>query len=220
MNLDLEHIRKNRVNLDDTFNFKCRQCGKCCHNRDDLILTAYDIFRIAGLLGITPIEVIEKNCEVYIGDNSHIPVVRVKPKPHNEVCPFLRNGKCSVHTAKPIVCAVFPLGRAYSSDNEELYFLQNVSCGDKGKPHTVREWLQKFGIAETDTIGRLWSDAIIYLARYMQKTKHFKKDTLNMIWNAVFHFLYLDYDIQKPFEAQLRENFEHLKLLLKVGEIK
>ena len=213
MNLDLDYIQKNRLGLDDTFEFECRQCGQCCHNRDDLVLTAYDIFRIARHLSVTPLEVIKKYCESYIGDESRIPVVRAKPKQHDGVCPFLRKGKCSIHAAKPVVCAVFPLGRVYNTNNEEFYIFQKVRCGAKST-HTVREWIREFGIPEIDTIGRLWSKVIIWLVRYMEKTKHFKEDTLNLIWNAVFHLLYLEYDIQEPFEAQLNENFEKLKLLL------
>lgn len=217
MNFDIDYIQKNRLGLDDTFDFECRQCGKCCHNRYDLILTAHDIFRIARHLGIMPLEVIEKNCESYIGDESRIPVVRAKPKLHDGVCPFLRREKCSVHAAKPVICAVFPLGRVYSSDNEEFYFFQKVPCGDK-VTHTVQEWIQEFGIPETDAIGRLWSDAIIWLARYMKKTKQYQNDTLNLIWDAMFHLLYLNYDIQESFETQFKKNFNKLRLLLNGGK--
>mgnify|MGYP000980895264 CR=1 FL=1 len=183
----------------------------------DLILTAYDIFRIARHLCATPEVIIDKYCESYIGDESRIPVVRAKPKIHDGVCPFLRNGKCSIHAAKPVICAVFPLGRAYTSDNEEFYFFQNVPCGDKNT-HTVREWIREFGIPEVDSIGRLWSDFVIWLARNMQKMKHFKKDTLNLVWSAIFHHLYLNYDIQKPFEDPLKENTKKLKLLFSSGK--
>ncbi len=68
MNLDLDYIQKNKLGLDDTFEFECRQCGQCCHNRNDLILTAYDIFRIARHMSAAPLGIIEKYCESYIGD--------------------------------------------------------------------------------------------------------------------------------------------------------
>ena len=71
MNLDLDYIQKNRLGMDDTFEFECRQCGQCCHNRDDLVLTAYDIFRIARHLSVTPLEVI-KNTVSPISVMSHV----------------------------------------------------------------------------------------------------------------------------------------------------
>ena len=33
--------------------FRCDGCGKCCKNREDIILNAYDIFRIRKKLDIT-----------------------------------------------------------------------------------------------------------------------------------------------------------------------
>ena len=52
-------LEKNKLELDDTFRFHCNKCGKCCINRDDILLSAKDIFYITKELGITPIELIE-----------------------------------------------------------------------------------------------------------------------------------------------------------------
>ena len=32
----MENYDNNALNLDDTFAFKCRACGKCCKNREDV----------------------------------------------------------------------------------------------------------------------------------------------------------------------------------------
>ena len=32
------------VSSDDTFRFHCTQCGKCCTERDDILLTPRDLF--------------------------------------------------------------------------------------------------------------------------------------------------------------------------------
>lgn len=39
------------------FRFHCMQCGDCCRHREDILLTPFDLFRIAGHLSITPGEV-------------------------------------------------------------------------------------------------------------------------------------------------------------------
>jgi Fe-S-cluster containining protein len=106
-NSSYEELIKNRLELDDTFDFKCTKCGKCCKNRDDLILTPYDIFRLAKHLQIRPRKVIRKYCEVYIGANSRLPIVRMLPRASDGACPFLRRKKCSVHEAKPIFYQFF-----------------------------------------------------------------------------------------------------------------
>ena len=62
-----ENIEQVKIGLDEPFHFKCRSCGKCCKNREDILLTPRDIFRIALYLQKTSTEVIEEYCEYYIG---------------------------------------------------------------------------------------------------------------------------------------------------------
>lgn len=202
---------ENKLGLDDTFSFKCHECGKCCHNRHDIILTAYDLFRIAKHLGKRPGEIITKHCEVYIGENSRIPLVRAVPKIHDAVCPFLRKGRCSVHTSKPILCATFPLGRIHTRDKEVFYNLQDVSCGDKSETHTVREWLSSFNIPEADATGLMWSEAIMFLSEYMIKQKRKDNSVFEPLWEVMTRLLYVAYDTDKDFGEQFKLNFEILK---------
>ena len=63
------------LNLDSTFRFRCKQCGNCCRNREDILISPYDLFRIARHLSMTPKDVIDRYCHFYIGTGSHLPVV-------------------------------------------------------------------------------------------------------------------------------------------------
>jgi len=76
---DLKDIEQNELALDDTFTFECKGCGECCHNRQDILLTPYDIYRVSKCLRITPQKLLEKYCETYIGQESRIPIIRLKP---------------------------------------------------------------------------------------------------------------------------------------------
>ena len=72
----LRHIAENLVNItigpDEPFQFHCTQCGKCCTNREDILLNPQDLFRIAKHLEQTPQDVVEHFCEVYAGSDSQI----------------------------------------------------------------------------------------------------------------------------------------------------
>ncbi|WFA07619.1 hypothetical protein [Tissierella sp. Yu-01] len=60
----------------DAFNFSCKACGACCRKREEpIMLTGYDIFRIASEFKIEPIEVIKKYTRAYVGNDSKLPVV-------------------------------------------------------------------------------------------------------------------------------------------------
>ena len=87
---DIDYMMSHKMGLDDTFRFHCKACGKCCKNREDVLLTPYDLFRIARYLGRTPSEIVDKYCDTYMGPDSHLPVVRIKPVPPDNSCPFLR----------------------------------------------------------------------------------------------------------------------------------
>ena len=73
-------MQKNKLKLNDSFKFNCLQCGSCCKNRSDILLTAYDLFRAAKHLDLPPHEFFTNYCETYIGDTSKTPVIRLKPK--------------------------------------------------------------------------------------------------------------------------------------------
>ena len=111
-----ENFDKMKIGLDDKFRFSCKQCGKCCTEREDILLTPFDLFRLSKKLNMTPNDFVEKYGETYIGDSSRMVIVRLKPRGSIRRCPLLKDRKCSVHDAKPRVCAMFPIGRAFRLD--------------------------------------------------------------------------------------------------------
>lgn len=141
-----------KIGVDEPFRFHCTMCGKCCINREDILLTPRDIYCMAKELQISPEELFKRYCETYIGHDSCMPIVRLKPRGSIKRCPLLKDRKCSVHKAKPGVCAMFPIGRCVTVDpksaksanfkiGEIQYIFTNPGCGDNAETHTVREWL-------------------------------------------------------------------------------
>ena len=160
-----KELEKSALGPDDTFSFSCDRCGRCCRSRDDILLNPGDLFRIASFFNSTPHQIVEQYCECYIGPDSRLPIIRLKPKTYRSTCPFLGSGGCKVHQAKPTVCALFPLGRAYLTTKGELiYFCQPVTCGSRKETHTVREWLTGFGLSYED------DDALHWMRLTLQKS--------------------------------------------------
>ena len=73
-----QDIESMAVGLDDTFKFHCTQCGKCCINRHDIILSPSDIFKMAKELKIGNSEFIHRYCSMHIGDHSRMPIIMLK----------------------------------------------------------------------------------------------------------------------------------------------
>ena len=222
-----------RMGLDDKFSFKCRECGKCCKNRDDILLTARDLYNIAKYLGRTIDEIIHRYCEIYIGDSSRIPIVRLKPSGPENACPLLRYKHCIVHNAKPTVCALFPLGRAVTmpqngagieitEDIQPQYFMHPATCGSQSSIYTVRNWLEMFRIPIEDEFYSLWTSAIIFISNYFIVLEEQKVPdcAVECLWSVAFSMLYLNFDTNVDFINQFNDNISKLKAVLIIAKDK
>lgn len=225
MNENLKDLLYNydqiKIDVDGSFKFHCTQCGKCCINRDDIILSSRDIFNISKELQMSPLEMIKNYCEVYIGSSSKMPLVRIKPVGKVMRCPFLKQLKCSIHKSKPSVCALFPLGRvikyqkdmAISSEAQPKteYIFTNPECGDDKETHTVREWLNNFSIPLEDEFFLQWSTLISELSQVFCELESLVDTAfMTVIWSATLVRLYLSYDLDEPFLPQFKKNVEKL----------
>ena len=199
------------------FRFHCKQCGKCCINREDILLNPKDLYNISKELGLAPQDTIAQYCVVYLGQNSRIPIVRLKPRGSIKRCPLLRDRKCSVHNAKPTVCALFPLGRSIKLDAKETdpdaierariqYIINPIECGDRSEEHTVREWVESFGIPIHDNDFIAWQKALFTVRQKIVELEKMLPDkSMELVWSITYQALYLNYDIQEDFREQFQK---------------
>ncbi len=215
----MDRLARAEIGLDDEFKFHCTQCGNCCRNREDILLNPRDVYHMAKELKMAPKELTDKYCEVYIGDDSRMPIVRMQSRGLAKRCPMLKYGKCIIHNAKPTVCAMFPIGRYITTKAGEAatgigagtirYIFNNPGCGDDLETHTVREWLKDFGIPEQDEFFMKWQETIAGLVNILPKMeKSGDGETMDIIWATVLAGLYLQYDTEKDFMPQFEKNVE------------
>lgn len=108
---------------DEAFSFACAGCGGCCRGREDIVLSGFDLWRIAARLRLPPQTVARAFCRASIGQVSHLPVLRLAPvKEERNNCPFLTENHCAIHDAEPLVCALYPLAQEISREGEVSYF--------------------------------------------------------------------------------------------------
>lgn len=82
--------------------FTCvRGCTACCNQKGWVYLTEEDLLKAAAHVGLPPDEFERKY--VYRGANH----MRFR-KPPDRQCPFLESDGCSIHSAKPTQCRLFP----------------------------------------------------------------------------------------------------------------
>ncbi len=180
---------------EDTFNFRCTCCGACCRNREDVILNIHDILRIQSYLNISFQELIEEYGDLYIGFPSKIPIVRIKPKGKNKICPFLYKGKCKIHTIKPAVCALFPLARVTKinlkgNTAEVQYALQKTTCGARDTINKVENWVRDYDSERNLAIISKWNEFIAKASQLIHSLE-FQPDEI--FYSYMTYILYENY---------------------------
>ena len=218
----VENRDQYKIGLDDTFTFGCKMCGKCCTNREDIMLTPRDVFRMAKELQMSMQDFIQKYCESYIGPSSKFPVIRLFPEGEDKHCPLLKDRKCIVHQSKPVVCALFPIGRMFSAEQGQemstqnlTYLLMHHGCGDGTEKHSVREWLTTFNIPLEDEFHIMWTNALAEISKRLREylPKADEKEAF-LLYNALFLGIYGSYHMESEFMPQFERNIKLAKELV------
>lgn len=224
----VDNFDRMKIEPDAPFKFHCTQCGKCCINREDILLNPFDLFRASKELGMTPKDFVDEYCDSYLGESSRMPIVRLMPRGTIKRCPLMRNRKCSIHKAKPTICAMFPIGRVLRMEADKLdeqqvtakqieYIFTDPGCGDDSETHTVRDWFGTFGIPLEDEFFVKWNDVIVHLGSMIRECiEQYSINKVDDIVTLAYVKLYLDYDTSKEFLPQFEENTEFIQELIKL----
>ena len=146
------------------FCFACAGCGDCCRGREDIVLSGFDLWRIAARLRLPPQIVARGCCRASIGTVSHLPVLRLAPlKEEHGNCPFLTGNHCAIHDAEPLVCALYPLAQEITKDGQVSYFLQPTQCGGQVIAARVGDYLARYDVPAREATDVRWAQVCMEL---------------------------------------------------------
>ncbi|MCI2047122.1 MAG: YkgJ family cysteine cluster protein [Faecalibacterium sp.] len=197
----------------DTFEFACNGCGDCCRGREDIVLSGYDLWRICAYLRLPPQIVIHAFCRHYTGENSHLPVVRLKPLAgEKNNCPFLHESHCAIHEAEPLVCALYPLGQQIELDGTVSYFAQEIDCGGEIHRARVADFLARYDIEAREPLDTKWAFTCIRLSREAKALEAtLTPARMKLLQRKFYQALYLSYDFAAPYAPQFERNLAALR---------
>lgn len=224
---------------DAEFTFSCEACGNCCKNRvnqDAVILSPYDTFNLCNNLDMDFGELYDKHLDSCLGSGSGLPVIfldnNFNPNTFQEECTFLRkfnkNYRCMVQEFKPVVCAIYPLGRIGSYDLKDdkesqkldYIFLSN-DCSNIKKVnthvHTLGTWIKDREI--TEKAFTIYTDAITDLVKKVNFRKfhdspYIEEEQKEVLHSAMMQLLFVRYDFKKDFFEQFESNMKELNALV------
>lgn len=191
-----------------SFTFACSGCGGCCRGREDIVLSGYDLYRIARRLRLPPRIVVRAFCRHYIGTNSRLPVVRLAPlREQRNNCPFLTQDRCAIHDAEPLVCALYPLGQQIELDGTVHYFVQPTDCGGQVRQARTEDFLARYAIAQREEIDVQWALSCIRLSKWMRGLEAVLEPVLlRRAQDELLGALYYDYDLEQDYLTQFKAN--------------
>lgn len=243
------------VELDDTFDFKCQQCGQCCINRGDIIINPYDVYIGAKYLGITCVDFLQKYAVADYGGKSRIPMALLASDKKTGFCPLLKfdandggKFKCTVHGAKPGACRNHPIGivtgmkcgeNGADQSTAQMTFIKVSQCSNSqghNNPQLVRDWVKTslehqeevehahllqsyvekhfparlFDVVMSIMGMQLPEDAPENLKEVNGQIKELKK----VFYDLYLHYVYENFDTDRPFIEQVKENMEALDTML------
>ncbi len=163
-NVTMEEISDGRLyGLNDMVKADCRGCSgcsKCCTGMGaSIILTPYDVWNIRKSMNCTFELLLAGKLE--LGFEGGVILPHIKMQEGRDCCGFLdENGRCSIHSFRPGVCRLFPLGRVYDKGSFS-YFLQVRECPYPNKTKVkVRKWIDIEEIEQNTDFINKWHDFV------------------------------------------------------------
>lgn len=144
----------------------CNGCSACCSGMgQSVVLDPLDVYRMTENLGISFEELLSGAVELNVVDGIILP--NLKMSGSEEKCSFLDDeGRCRIHSFRPGICRLFPLGRYYEN-REHKYFLQVHECPKENKTKVkVKNWIDTPDIKTYEEFVNNWH----YMLEDLQET--------------------------------------------------
>lgn len=185
----------------------CKGCSDCCKGMGkSIILDPYDVYRITKAEGVSFEQLLQKTVELSVVDGVILP--NLKMTEDTDQCAYLNEeGRCSIHSYRPGLCRLFPLGRCYNEDSFQ-YFLQNNECSKKNRTKVkVSKWIDTPDLKKNQKFILEWHNFLKNVEEYLnseEKDEIHKK--INMYILNYFYIMPYDYelDFYQQFEARMK----------------
>lgn len=216
-NIDINEISDgNLYDLNDMVKADCgdcKGCADCCRSMgESIVLDPYDICRITTGLHLSFEELLADKIELNVFDGMILP--NLKMSESTDACAFLNDeGRCSIHSIRPGICRLFPLGRFYE-DGSFRYFLQIHECKNQNRTKVkVKKWIDTPDLKQNTEYILKWHDFVDYIQTQLMQVADealFKK--INMF--LLQHFFIERYVETEDFYEQFYLRLEKAKKVI------
>lgn len=185
----------------------CKGCSACCQGMgESIVLEPYDVYRLTTGLNLSFEALLADKIELNVFDGMILP--NLKMAGEKEACAFLNEeGRCSIHSIRPGICRLFPLGRYYENGSFQ-YFLQIHECKNENRTKVkVKKWIDTPDLKQNEKFILAWHDFVNEIQTKMMEISDdalFKKVNMFLL-QQFFIERYNEEDFYKQFEERLEK---------------
>lgn len=176
--IDLQEVSDGKLyDADDLVKVGCNDCegcSECCRKMGNtILLDPWDMYHLTLGLHTSFEQLLETGrIELNMADGVILPNLKLDGEGGG--CPFLTiEGRCGIHSFRPGLCRLFPLGRVYENQSFR-YFLQIHECSRQRRTKMkIKKWLDIPDIKSYERFTQDWHD---YLKEIRDEVKHTQDD--------------------------------------------
>ena len=142
----------------------CAGCSDCCRMDPVIVLDPCDAFEFVRFLGQSVEDLLNEQIELKVIDGLILPILKMD---ESGACSFLgEDGRCTIHTFRPGICRLYPLGRSWEN-GDFRYILQINECTHcTGSKIKVKKWLGIPDLPPYEEFCRRWHN-------FLEQVRHF-----------------------------------------------
>lgn len=197
----------------------CKGCSSCCRDMgESIILDPYDIYNFLRYGNISFKQLLsEGSVLLNISEGIVLPHLAMQD---TNACFFLtEDGRCRIHSFRPGLCRLFPLGRYYDETGLHYMLLEDACVVRNRTKIKIKKWLDVEKFEEYEEFLVKWHKLKKQVASMILKCED--NDTAKA-WNMKLlnTFYVLPYDITKDFYSQFDERLLNImdELSLSINE--
>lgn len=193
----------------------CQGCSACCQKMgESIILDPLDIYRLTFGLNQRFEQLLADKIELNVVDGVIFPNLKMTGK--EEQCAFLNSeGRCSIHSIRPGICRLFPLGRYYDGKSFQ-YFLQIHECKKENRTKVkIKKWIDTPDLKKNEKYISDWHYFLTDVEKILIKLQNDEKaKKINVLLLQTF---FLEpYHQEEDFYTQFYERLEKLKISIQL----
>lgn len=170
---------------------ECIGCHDCCVGMGDtIVLDPHDIWMLKQAVDMSVQEMMDKGLiSLKVADGLVLPYIQMDSK--TDACPFLNvEGRCSIHSYRPGMCRLFPLGRNYE-EGRMNYILLTDACHKKNRSKIkVGQWIGIRPEKEYHAFVLRWHDFRKKIAALLENAQESEMKSLAMYVLQAFYFTF------------------------------